>query len=231
MFIFISMAIFSAIAGATSFDGAYYDARYALPDGYEKRVDNFGEGFEDLYGVRNFREVLKGVFYRGGANNVYNKHGKRDNKNPLQEGGLDNLCQEGFKNAVYLYATNFGTAKPKRDCASLRGANHLDYLQIDPKRNHRKILEMIYEAIFNAERGPIYAHCWNGWHASGLISALTLRQFCGLTGDQAVAYWTRNVDGHDGKEYENLRQLIRDFIPFNDLSVNSSVKAKICPAL
>ena len=41
-------------------------------------------------------------------------------------------------------------------------------------------------------------HCWNGWHASGYISALSLRQFCGVSGSDAVAYWIRNTDNNDG---------------------------------
>jgi hypothetical protein len=41
----------------------------------------------------------------------------------------------------------------------------------------RVLLETIFAAIKDSEMGPIYMHCWNGWHASGYISALSLRQF------------------------------------------------------
>lgn len=229
MILKFALAVLCPAAMATTFDSTFYHQRYDLSDVFEKRVDNYGNGFEELYGVRNFREVLKGVFYRGGANNVYNKYEKRENMNPLPEGGIDNLCQEGFKTAVYLYATNYNRATHQRDCTSVRGANHLDYLQIDPKSNPRKILELIYAAIFNSERGPIYAHCWNGWHASGLISALALRQFCGFTGAQALAYWIKNVDGNDGSGYDPIKEKIRNFTPFTDMMVNQSVQARICP--
>ena len=31
-------------------------------------------------------------------------------------------------------------------------------------KNQDSILLMVYEAINNNELGPIYLHCWNGWH-------------------------------------------------------------------
>ena len=49
----------------------------------DKITDNRGEGFDDLYGTRNFRVILHGVAYRGGGNNYYHKTNKRNNKNPL----------------------------------------------------------------------------------------------------------------------------------------------------
>jgi hypothetical protein len=85
----------------------YYDQRYGLDDVFEKKTDNRGEGFEQLYGTRNFRVVLTGVVYRGGANNKWHRNDRRDNRNPLPEDGLENLCEEGFGRVYYLYETNF----------------------------------------------------------------------------------------------------------------------------
>jgi hypothetical protein len=235
MFLRLTLAIvaasFAMAAGATTFDSTYYHARYGLKDPYAKRIDNMGNGYDPLYGLRNVREVLKGVLYRGGANNFYNKHQKRANSNPLPNEGLDNLCAEGFKTGVYLYATNYSKAPHQLDCRSLRGANHLDYVQIDPKSKPEDILKLVFAAIFNRERGPIYVHCWNGWHASGLIAALSLRQFCGVSADDAVKYWVKNVDGNDFPSMQPIKTLIRNFQPRSDLLIGPSVQAEICPQL
>ena len=73
--------------------GAVYRARYRLADATQKLVDNKGNGYENLYGVRNFRAVLGGIYYRGGANNAYHRTNKRGNENPLPSDGLQNLTE------------------------------------------------------------------------------------------------------------------------------------------
>ena len=47
----------------------YYKDLYGVECVEEKITDNRGNGFEDLYGTRNFRVILHGVAYRGGGNN------------------------------------------------------------------------------------------------------------------------------------------------------------------
>ena len=64
--VFCLIGLLSSQGMAEGFDSGFYHARYKLTDPYAKAVDNHGDGFEDLYGVRNFREVLKGVLFRGG---------------------------------------------------------------------------------------------------------------------------------------------------------------------
>ena len=61
----------------------YYVNRYKETDLMYKVIDNFGNGFDSLYGTRNMRTVLHGVAYRGGANNYYHKTDKRNNHNPF----------------------------------------------------------------------------------------------------------------------------------------------------
>ena len=85
---------------------------------YAKAVNNHGDGFEDLYGVRNFREVLKGFLFRGGANNAYNEHGRRNTKYPLPKNGLDNLCEEDSKLSSTFYPTNYDKAPKDLRCRS-----------------------------------------------------------------------------------------------------------------
>jgi hypothetical protein len=216
--------------------GVVYRQRYTLANASQKLVDNQGDGRGDLYGVRNFRAVLNGVYYRGGANNAYNKQGeKRGNSNPLPNGGLKNLCEEGFTQAIYLYPTNFSSAAKTTRCRTYNNEeNVLNYAQISPlsyrRDDQKKLLTLINDHIRNPRLGPIYDHCWNGWHASGFVAAITLRQFCGFSADQAVAYWNVNTDGiNKGASYDTVRKNIRNFVPFSEFSISEAEKAALCP--
>ena len=211
----------------------YYDQRYALDDVFEKRTDNQGEGCEDLYGTRNFRVILKGVAYRGGANNKWHRSDRRDNRNPLPNDGLENLCEEGFRRAYYLYSTNFEVAPEVVTCEFPQDTEHeLRYFQMSSTDEIQTyaVLEAISETIENPRRGPIYLHCWNGWHASGLIAAKILRQFCGYSADEAVQYWDRNTDGNNLEaRYESIRRRIREFKPYPEFEIGDDMAALICP--
>lgn len=227
--IFLLLALFTFTACGQNNEAEDFAGRYEVPvqDVYSKVVDNYGNGYEPLYGTRNFRAVLKGVAYRGGANNLYNRNHKRDNKNPLQNDGLKNLCSEGFQAAIYLYPTNYETAPKNTQCSG----NTLHYLNATPysDTSSYNMLRLVYETIKDESKGPLYFHCWNGWHASGLISALMLKQFCGYTGDQAVAYWDANTDGNNkDSAYQSTRNRIRQFKPYSDLTITSVEQAKIC---
>lgn len=213
----------------------YYQNRYPLKDPYAKLVDNHGKGVANLYGVRNFRSVLNGVVYRGGANNLYNKNGKRPNHNPLPEEGLQNLCTEGFGTAIYLYSTNFKKAPGEVHCESvLKRPQTLQYVQKTPhlyQKDVRHILNLVHTKLTtDKDPSPIYLHCWNGWHASGLMSALVLRQFCDYSAAKAVKYWDRNTDGvNKNPRYERFRAKIRSFQPDPNLKIDAEIKSRVCP--
>jgi protein tyrosine/serine phosphatase len=101
----------------------------------------------------------------------------------------------------------------------------MDYIQISPlasEANVDAILNKIHETIQDYQHGPIYLHCWNGWHASGYISALALKQFCGTTDEAAVQYWDKNTDGQNK---------IRAFIPRQKFNISSDIQKNICPTL
>jgi hypothetical protein len=76
------------ILGCTSTHADEGKTLYNLSDAREKLVDDHGNGYEPLYGTRNLRAVLRGVYYRGGANNYYNRTDRRNNSNPLPDEGL-----------------------------------------------------------------------------------------------------------------------------------------------
>lgn len=208
----------------------YYRQRYNLQNPNDKLVDNRGNGYENLYGIRNLRVVLHGVYYRGGANNTYNRYLVRDNENPLQDQALTNLCEEGFSEAIYLYSTNFNSASKEANCRNALGEDQkLDYLQVNAFSASKETLFLgkIFDRIRGNIRGPLYAHCWNGWHASGLIAALSLQQFCGWTGAEAEAYWIRNTDGDSN--YPDHKKRIREFKPYAQFNITEAERAVICP--
>lgn len=206
-----------------------YETRYQLTSLAQKLVNNTGDGYEELYGVRNLRVVLRGVLYRGGANNAYNKYQRRDNQNPLPNMGLKNLCQEGFSQAVYLYDKNFATAPKQTACADFEGSrNNLQYLQLTAtnESNLKPFLQMIYDVIKN-NKGPLYMHCWNGWHASGLVSALALRQFCGMGPEEAVRYWEQNTDGNF-QGFATIKRRLREFRALPEFSLTAEEQRAVC---
>ena len=209
---------------------AQWKSHYNVDDLYTKITTDHGDGDEGLYGTRNFRVVLHGVYYRGGANNTYNKFLKRSNMNPLQDKTLKNLCEEGFGRSIYFYPNNFSGAPKTTTCGDAKGSNHLDYQQITAfnKANHETILNQIFQRIKGQIIGPIYGHCWNGWHASGLIAAMALQQFCDWSPSEVGDYWKKNTDGNS-KGYEAVLRQVMSFKKIPSLQILNSEKAAICP--
>jgi hypothetical protein len=213
-------------------DSGYYEDRYKVNDLSTKIVNNRGNGFEELYGTRNLRVVLKGLLYRGGANNYYHRTNKRSNINPLPNDGIENLCKEGFSSAVYLYSEKFNTAPPKFSCRSrdeLKNTfSYLNYKTLNSLDNLKKVFTHVYNSAINY-KGPVYIHCWNGWHASGYTAATALIQFCGLDSELAVDYWDRNTDGNNLEpRYEKIRNKIRAFRPYPELELPAQIKQQVC---
>jgi hypothetical protein len=206
----------------------FFKDKYKVECLNEKITDNFGNGYDSLYGTRNMRVILHGVAYRGGANNYYHKSNKRDNHNPLPDDALINLCSQGFSTAVYLYSTNFSDTKK----IFINAVTHdtLRYIQnsVSNTNNLKKLMLMVSNVINDPYKGPIYFHCWNGWHQSGYISAAILMQFCGFSNSKAYDYWMMNTDGVN-KGYEHVKNLVKDFKPFDDISIDNKTKEEICP--
>lgn len=207
----------------------YYKDKYKVNCLNEKITDNFGNGLDELYGTRNMRTILYGVAYRGGGNNFYHKTDKRDNHNPLPDDGLTHLCMNGFSNAVYLYSKNF--SQSKKQYVSDNG-NKLEYHQNsgNDRKDLKNLMLMVKKVIDNPAEGPVYLHCWNGWHQSGYVSSAILMQFCKLSNEEAYQYWMDNTDGVN-KGYENVKKMVRNFQSFDDIEISAETKALICPCI
>jgi hypothetical protein len=236
MFTYLKLTFICALATASTSTPAPASAKpYGLNDLTTKAVDDKGRVVSEgaPYGVRNLRAVLDGFVYRGGANNVYpNQPGdtKRGNHNPLKPKALETLCSQGFDTAVYLYGENFKSAATETKCADGRAIKYMSLPPLDNSKNTKKILEMIHERITSGKtENKIYLHCWNGWHASGFISAITLRQFCDVPAEAAVRYWDTNTDGNNkAPRYEKVREAIRNYKSDDALKISEEQKKKFC---
>jgi len=194
-----------------------------------KYIDNRGEGQDYMLGARNVRTVLKGVAYRGGGNNKFNAISSRDNNNPLALESILRLSSMGFSDIIYLYSKDFSFYYSSDLLSKLR-ANGVNYQSIVPGDDSlaRIIISMIYQRIKNPNEGPIYLHCWNGWHMSGLISAFLLMQFCDFSNNDALVYWMKGTDGND-KGYDKIKKRISSFTKSPEFSITPNEKFRICP--
>ena len=218
---------------------AFYSKRYPVVDTHAKLVSNRGKGYEPLTGVRNFRKVLNGLVYRGGANNAFRipRTPKFENENPLPPEGIENLCKESFSLSFYMYEKNYNNAEHIKNCTGVAGqANIFSYLQTSVTSTRAagrsqaldKILSTVYEHIEGDDHRPIYLHCWNGWHASGFASAIVLRQFCGMSGSDAVKYWDQNTEGVSVPSRRSIHRWIRDFTPDARYGIGDSTRHLLC---
>ena len=206
---------------------------FGLDSVQTKLVNNKGIGPEHLLGVRNMRVVLHGVLYRGGSNNFYRREAepKTYNSHPLPPWGINNLRQAGFGGAIYLYSKYFEEDYPEPVLDSLfdLGFNY----SCQPDLNREVVFsffEEINALIQSEKKEPLYIHCWNGWHQSGMLSAFTLMQFCGLNNQQALKYWEQNTDGAF-KGYPHVKSEILQFKPFSEFNTDSATRARICPCM
>ena len=124
------------------------------------------------------------------------------------------------------------TLLAKKQFISRTKKDTLIYIQNsgNDRRNLKKLMEMVLNVIKNPDRGPIYLHCWNGWHQSGYVAAAILMQFCKYTNEQAYQYWIDNTDGVN-HGYENVKNQVRSFKPFEDISIDDKIRKEICPCL
>ncbi len=166
------------------------------------------------YGLKNFKPVMPGVLYRGGGN------GERE---PMSSASRQGLCAAGFSSAYYLYNTGW-QGESMTTCAG--GSLRYDYKSWDRSSGQEAILTDLYRIITEG-RGPMYVHCWYGVHASGLIAAIALKQFCGYSDKAAVDYWDSHVPR--SIRYPKVQEKVRAFRPDPRLEISAEQRARVCP--
>jgi hypothetical protein len=210
---------------------SFYQDRYGAERVLDKIVNSTGEGTSELEGTLNVRPIMHGVIYRGGANNLYSKDVPRSERNPLPEKALVNLCEEGFSQAIYLLEENFDLASKITDCSDFNGeTNSLFYEQKDwdADQDLYDILSYTYDILQNDEAQPIYLHDYNGWHESGYVAAILLRQYCNYTPSEAVDYWQLSIDD-ENDSYELVEDKIRNFVKVADFMISQDLVGEVCP--
>jgi len=232
-FLFLFFLFFVTISNAQNMNDLIinkvnsYKLKYKVNCLQEKITNNRGNDYEGLYGTRNLRTVLYGIAYRGGGNNYYHRTNKRNNKNPLPDDGIRNLLQNGFSTSIYLYETNF-----EKDTIYISDNNQdtLNYIQIGGNNSKEldKILSLTYKSITDPKFGPLYLHCWNGWHQSGYVSAVLLKQFCGFSDLKSIHYWEDCADNWT-RGYDRIKNNIIAFKPVEKYKISKEVSDLICP--
>ena len=172
--------------------------------------------------VRDFKTVMDGLLYRGGSIGM----------KPLNQSQLQMLCQNGVSHAVYLYDTNF---VPTADvsCTMTNGRpNTIKYTMnrfLSPSAV-KQVMQSIHESIEHGDRGSIFVHCWNGWHASGEIAAQALKQFCDYSDEQAAEYWKSNIgDQQNLPKYGRVVARVKTFQPYPQFKISLKRQAEVCP--
>lgn len=168
-------------------------------------------------GLRRERVVLSEALIRAGG-----PGGKRSVSNET----LRQLCERGVRAVYYLYPNESFSNRGMHECG--RGALSYKGGGLRPA-NVRIILEDIAESL-ERRSGPVLVHCWNGSHAAGEISAYALMQFCGLSGEDAAAYWVNTIhDRQNLPRYGKVLARIRSFQPYLDLRLRPESRPRVCP--
>jgi hypothetical protein len=166
-----------------------------------------------FHGIRDYREVMPGVLYRGGANN---------GRAPLNQSQLDALCDQGMGTAYYLYSTGFHGPSVTH-CSK----GELDYNYEGWEGKGRATIDQqIYNTI-KSNGKPVFIHCWNGIHATGAVAATALMQFCGVSAKQAVDYWKVGIAPK--LQYPSVIRNIESFQPNPKLELTPEEQTKYCP--
>ena len=199
-------------------------------------IDNSGKGDSSLLGTRNVRVVFPGLLYRGGGNNLDLKDSipKYYVQNPLPYYAIDNLNGAGFNKIYYLYSKNFNDRYDAFKIDSLKSVG-LDYV-CRPVISDTFLMEFYADLLsrvnnkIDNEKEKVYIHCWNGWHQSGMLSALSLMQFCDFNSTQALKYWELCTE-NNYKGYNNVRTRIKEYKPLQGYEFTTSQKKMLCPCM
>lgn len=173
-----------------------------------------GSTGSNIFSVRDFREVMPGVLYRGGAT-----LGK--DRTALSTAQLKSLCEAGVGSAYYLYSKSIPTSK--FSCSS---GKQVDYDSMDWSKAPSTVNKQIYKSIHDGA-DPVFVHCWYGIHATGFVSATALIQFCGYSNNEAVAYWKVGIA--PSLQYQKVIDKILAFERDPSLTLTPAEQDRVCP--
>ena len=160
--------------------------------------------------IKNQQSVLGGALVRAG------------NKGMLQLNDLQlvDLCEQGYSSAYFVY-----TGATARTVSCSRGTiSYRSQSSSDPM----PILASVLDGVRTGTK--TFVHCYNGAHASGIVAAVALRQFCGYAGDAAFDYWKGSMGGYALPEANilKIRSRIYGFVPDPNLYLTAQEQAQFC---
>lgn len=160
--------------------------------------------------IKNEQTILGGALTRAGNKGMLE----------LNDSQLADLCEQGYGAAYFVYEG----ATP-RTVACSRGS--ITY-RSQSSSDSGPILASVLNGMRSGTR--VFVHCYNGAHASGIVAALALRQFCGLTGEAAFNYWTGSMGGYDlpAASIGKIQNRINGFVPDPNLSLTPEEQARFC---
>lgn len=164
--------------------------------------------------LRQVHPVLNGVLTTAGGSGGMNS---------LNEGQIQELCEQGYSTVYYLYNEKF-TNQGLNNC----DVNKTDYLHARYEEDHIHTIFKRVKQVIETGDGPVLAHCWNGRHAAGAVAAKAFMQFCNWSAESAVEYWLKNA-GSDGPSFKHVIRDIRAFTPYNDLRLTDEEQDRLCP--
>jgi hypothetical protein len=171
--------------------------------------------------VKNFRVVIPGVLYRGGV------QGTRGFTKPE----LETLCKAGFSVAVYFYDTSFhGNVI---NCTDKDGKpNELKYVHyVTTGTDGLGTLMVDIGNVVTKKTGPVFIHCNNGWHATGIAASIAARQFCNYNNQKVVGYLKETTDGNFRTIEGWGPRKVQNFSLNSRLSWDSETQRSLCKEL
>jgi len=222
----VALAFLALVSSAAAQCGG--PDRFGVDSAATLLIDNSGAGYTDLPSLRNMRVILKNVAYRGGVENIQGGGGVM---HPLSITAIKGLSEQGFERSEYLYSRKFDEQFDRKRLDSLAGAG-FSYI-CTPELEDADVLRILTELKQRAEDPhprPVYYHCWNGRHQSGMLSAMVLMQFCGLTNEQGLAYWHECTNGDD-KGYQKVKHRVATFERIPQLVLDEETRKRVCPCL
>jgi hypothetical protein len=179
-----------------------------------------GQVDQRLDGLSYLRPVLNGVLYRSGIDG--------DKQNGMSSSELKSLCEQGFTE-VRLIDFKVGSNHGKEhSCSAGKSVNY--QLGKAASSSDGEIFKTLHDIITN-NKGPMLVHCLYGVHASPIIAAKALVQFCDWSAEEAEKYWTftkgpATCGGGCGPWFAGK---FRGFKKNSALSIDKATQEKICP--
>lgn len=161
--------------------------------------------------IKNTQSVLGGALTRAGNKNM----------KQLDDQQLAQLCEQGYSSAYFMYE---GAQARTVNCS--RGSITYSSTSIS---SAPQILQNVSSSL-RGHGGKVFVHCYNGAHASGYVAAVAMKQFCGLSSDQAFAYWKKTLGGYDlsPKGKASIQKRIANYSVDASLTLSASERSQLC---